>query len=121
MSTGLSFRQVYSMSKLMFAPFIEWDAYKNGYISEDGTVIDSNNLTWQEIFIRNIKLLIVKYSIIKGRRGQNIFDNNIYRVIWFLREAKEELPIHDRILNEKDFLEMSFSKELEKLIENIPN
>lgn len=111
----LSFGQVHKLIKLIYKPFKEWEAFKSKIIDEEGNILKPNELNWAEIVIRNIKLLLLQNTIIKGSWGQDIFDKNIYRYIRFLKESKElNINLYEP-LSEKEILRIVINKKTNKL------
>jgi len=122
-TSNLTFKQVYDLSRLMYADFKDWNAYAQGIIDEEGKLLIKGRLNWAEIWVRNLKLLLLKSTIVKGRWGQRIFDANTWRFIRFLKESKKIDPfLATTSLTEAEAQKFIFTekgKKLNQLLEDI--
>ena len=113
--TNLSFAQVYKMLDLLYKPFEEWDAYNKEIIDKEGNILKSGQLNWIELFVRNLKKLLLKHVIYKGVKGQNVLDKKLYKYTKFLKESYNLYELNNKELNENEIMKISVSKQFEHL------
>lgn len=112
----LSFRDIYELNKLFYKRFDEWDAFKDGVIDKDGKILKSDELSNAEMYILNIKKLILSNARVRGNLGQDIFDYKVIRFIDFLHET-QQYKLYNT-LTENQILKLSINKEFSKIINN---
>ena len=112
----LTFSDIYGMNKLLYKPFKKWDAFDDGIIDEDGKILKDDKLSNAELYILNIKKLIVSNARVNGTKGQKICDYKILKFVDFLHESAQ-YNLQNK-LTENNILQISISKSFNKIINN---